>query len=128
MGYCVNMKESTIGIRLKNANNIKNILKEYAKTKKDIAWVNNSELIYSEDVMESMCAIRYPLYIDTKTELLKIDFFNGEKLGDDFEIFAQIASYIEDGYIEYQGEDGDLWRYVFKDGKVSEVYPEIVWE
>jgi hypothetical protein len=39
-----------------------------------------------------------------------------------------IAPYVEENsYIEMVGEDGDRWRWVFKNGKCEEKYPEVIW-
>jgi hypothetical protein len=44
--------------------------------------------------------------------------FEGEKLGDDEQLFDAIAPFVEEGsYIEMMGEDGTRWRWEF-DGKM----------
>jgi len=50
--------------------------------------------------------------------------------GDSAWLFDAIAKALPDlkGYIEWSGEDGDLFRWVFKDGEVEETTPRIVWE
>jgi hypothetical protein len=49
--------------------------------------------------------------------------FTGEKLGDDTKLFNCIAQFVEDdSYIEMVGEDGDVWRWVFKNGNCEKVY------
>lgn len=128
MGYCIEMKESTIKIKPENIKNIECALREYAERNKCITWVDEFELLGSSDGLYSMEAIRYPLYLNEINGMYEIDYFCGEKLGDDFELFDHISQYIEDGYIEYYGEDGCSWRYVFKNGQVIEVYPKVVWE
>lgn len=125
MGYCVTMNESTIKIKPENVDGILKALGNYTLTR-DLYFVDSCKVMMAENIFEIMKAIRYPIYL--RNGAFEIDYFNGEKLGNDFEIFTQIAPYIEDGYIEYQGEDGALWRYVFENGKVKEVYPKIIWE
>lgn len=126
MGYCVSMNESTIKIKHENVENILKTLGNYASTR-DFYYVDSCKVMMAEDIFEIMRAIRYEVILKSN-DGYEIDYFIGEKLGDDFKIFTQIAPYIEDGYIEYQGEDGDLWRYVFKDGEVNVVYPTLIWE
>lgn len=126
MGYCVRMNESTIKIKYEYSDNIIDVLQKYIKDN-DLPWIDYYDVMESYTLPMIMESIRYVLTPINDYEY-EIDYFTGEKLGDDFKLFAQIAPYIEDGYIEYQGEDGDLWRYVFKDGKVREVYPKIVWK
>lgn len=126
MGYCITMIESTIRIKPKNIENILKTLGKYASTR-ELYYIDVCKVMRAEDIFDMMRAIRYEVILRDNVGY-EIYQFNGEKLGDDFEIFTQIAPYIEDGYIEYQGEDGDLWRYVFKDGEVNVVYPTLVWE
>ena len=46
---------------------------------------------------------------------------------DDF--LALIAPYVEDNcFIEVIGEEGDQWRWIFKDGKYTEKRAQIIWE
>ena len=69
--------------------------------------------------------IRYAVCIED--EVYKIDYLSGEKIGNDFDVFRLIAPYINDGYIEILGEDGAKWRWIFKDGICSEIYPNVEW-
>ena len=56
-------------------------------------------------------------------------FFVGEISGDDYRLFRAIAPFVEDNsYIQMLGEDGAMWRWVFKDGKCREIHPKIIWE
>jgi len=55
--------------------------------------------------------------------------FNGEKWGDDEELYYALAPFVEDdGCIEITGEEGEKWRYLFNDGKIKEEQGTIVWE
>jgi len=50
------------------------------------------------------------------------------KLWDHDEMCKQIAPYVEDGsYIEMSGEDGAMWRWVFKHGECHEISAVITW-
>jgi hypothetical protein len=43
-------------------------------------------------------------------------------------LLEAIAPYVdEDSFIEFSGEESDLWRFVFKNGKVYEISPTITW-
>ena len=54
--------------------------------------------------------------------------FNGEKLGDAFEMFQRIAPMVDEGsYLQISGENGDLWRWVFIDGECYEIDAIITW-
>ena len=55
--------------------------------------------------------------------------FTGCQLGDEQKLFQAAAKYIEDGsFLEMYGADGDLWRWVFKNGQCRSVYPQCTWE
>ena len=55
--------------------------------------------------------------------------FEGEKKGwGEDELFEKIAPFVKDGsFIEMHGEDGGMWRWVFKNGTCTEIYPTITW-
>ena len=64
--------------------------------------------------------VRLKCVVDVKDEMNSI-YFEGEKYGDDDLIFNAIAPYVEDGsYIQMNGEDGAIWRWVFENGKCVE--------
>lgn len=133
MGYCMNLQKKNFKIKKENAENVVNALRDFAKGFKNqygnrIMWVDKETLINSESIEESFDEIRYPLVIDSNGDYM-INYFSGEKLGDDTEIFNAIAPYVEEGsYIEMLGEDGTIWRWIFKNGKCEEKYPEIKWD
>ena len=59
-----------------------------------------------------------------------VDIFkeHGKFVSDD-EMFSSIAPYVEHGsFLEFEGEDGYLWRYVFTQDEMHEVPAKIVWE
>jgi len=55
--------------------------------------------------------------------------FNREKLGDETILFEAIAPYVKHGsYIQMQGEEGSLWRWVFKNGQFEQIFAKITWD
>lgn len=56
--------------------------------------------------------------------------FIGEKgKPDHFVFFHTIAPYVESGrYIEMLNEFDERWRWVFENGELKEIYPEILWD
>lgn len=126
MGYCIEVMENNFKFKKENEVNILNAIREYAKTKDRISWVDKNLLLTSNSVEEVFDEIRYPLILNDEG-YYEIDYFSGEKLGDDDEIFKSIAKYIEDSYIEYLGEDGTQWRYIFKNGIFEEKTAKIIW-
>lgn len=129
MGYCVDMTESTISITRENSIKMMEMLIKYIdENKPKWDWVNTNcvkEECRTYNFRDVMAELRYTVYMD---DVYYIDYFSGEKLGSEWDIFKVLAPYINDGYIEMCGEDGNKWRYVFKDGKCDERHPNVSWE
>ena len=48
------------------------------------------------------------------------------KAGDEFELFRAIAPFMDDGmYVDFRGEDGEFYRYYFKDQEARQSQGEI---
>jgi predicted small secreted protein len=128
MGYCVEITESTVSFDKEK------IGKLMEKVKKDFndgniigSWIDKSDVIYSEDVEDFFYALRLAIFEEDDT--YKIDYLSGEKLDEcELDLYNSMAEFTNDGYIEYLGEDGEKWRYVFKEGKCEEVYPKLSWD
>ncbi|MGL4453862.1 MAG: hypothetical protein ACRCX8_06685 [Sarcina sp.] len=128
MGYCISVNEENFSFKIENAENILEAIKEGITTQKitEERWIDFNTLLHARTIEEVFDELRF----DTKVEDDKctIEFY-GEKFGGYEEsVFKCIAPYVEDGYLEYIGEDGDRWRYIFKGGKCREVYPKLIWE
>lgn len=130
MGYCIELEKSTISVTKENAIKMMDMLADYIPNHKvDWRWVNEkyvAELCKEHNFEEATEELRYPMY--EEDGVYKIDYFAGEKLGDDYDLFSLIAPYISDGYIEMSGEDADRWRWIFKDGKFEEKHPKLDWD
>lgn len=134
MGYCVWSEESTISIKKENMQPLLQMLSDYFKSR-ELRWVDGfdiEDMFSDEDDDEPLTLeniwedLRYE-YTETDTHYI-INEFLGEKLGDDFEFFELIAPFCEDGYIQFNGEDGEKWRYVIQNKECKEVYPTISWK
>lgn len=91
------------------------------------SWVNNNfyELDSFEELMDEW---RWEVELDDAGNVCGIQF-NGQKLGDDMILFKAIAPFVSPGsYIEMQGEDDCLWRWVFNGTTCEEKYATISWE
>lgn len=81
------------------------------------SWVDAGPYVTFEDAMGEW---RYEVDYGKNTV-----YFEGEKLGDDESLWSCLAPFIIDGsYIECHGEDGDVWRWVFQDGKLRTQTPQ----
>lgn len=132
MGYYMSMRNCEFTILNKNKQKALESLKEFASNKQkrnsNIAWSASSEIIASENLVEAFEACRYGVEENENGDIFYL-YFNGEKLGDDEEIFNAIAPAVEDGsFIEMQGENGYLWRWVFQDGKCREIAAKVIWD
>lgn len=130
MGYCIELGKSTIRITKTNAEKIMEVIKNYINAyNPDWRWVNNAILVAraeEHDFEEFMYELRYSVYVEEDGRYA-IDYLAGEKLGDDEDIFKLIAEFIDDGYIEILGEEGNRWRYTFTNGVFETKYPKIEW-
>lgn len=60
---------------------------------------------------------------------LNLEYRDSEKWGDDEQLFATIAPFVESvGMITILGEDGAHWRYIFDNGKIRHEIGHIVWK
>ena len=100
MGYYASKSRSSLHVRTENAGRVLKKLENYG----------------------------YLAELDDEGNIIDLNF-NGDKLAyDEDTMFQAIAPYVEDGnFIEMVGEDGDRWRWVFKDGKCKEVRAEVTW-
>lgn len=122
MGYCMSQQENGFHIEAK----------DFPEALKAIQGLHGSETIADasgehfswvphdfykiNDLIKIMGKWRWELEIDPAGNAVGISF-QGEKLGDDEILFKAIAPWVKkDSYIQMQGEDGSIWRWVF-DGK-----------
>ena len=132
MGYCVSSMKSKVFIKNEVKKEAFEALKKFTKQKQNknesLTWVYFDEILEAESLGEALENCRWEVSVDDLGNIDELEFI-GEKLGDELEIFNSIASYFNEGsYIEMSGEDGDIWRYLFKDGECKEIHPKITWE
>jgi hypothetical protein len=90
-----------------------------------LRWVNYHK-VKNLDELSDM--IRWEFRTNTLIRYITGIQFEDGNLGDDFEFFKIIADLVEDdSWIEVTGEDGEKWRWVFKNGTVEEIHPKLVW-
>lgn len=128
MGYCVEISESTVSFNKKNIDKLMDKVKKgFKEGKIEGRWIHAKSVVNTDDVEEFFDELRLAIYEEEDT--YKIDYLSGEKLdGCELDLYKSMAEFTNDGYIEYLGEDGEKWRYVFKDGKCEEVYPKLTWD
>jgi hypothetical protein len=128
MGYYITQKQSNFKIVAANIPFAHKALTEFSKSVRNWSWANMNDIRESQNLTDAMSASRWDIYTDKETgDIYDIDFV-GQKAGDESEPLRAIAKYVEKGsYIQFEGEDGEMWRHYF-DGEVCKtIYPEISW-
>jgi len=92
------------------------------------SWVQNPPEGGFKSLTAAFDAWRYVALVNEVDGDVRLDFFQGEKWGDDEQLFEIIAPFINEGLIEVRGEDGARWRYEFEDGSMSRQDAITVWE
>ena len=95
------------------------------------AWVApTSELIDSRSLEDYLVKWRWIPENDNSDSISDLRF-SGQKLGDESLLFSTLAPFVEDdSAIVMVGEDGVLWRWLFRNGTVRKqlgqaVFPEL---
>lgn len=92
------------------------------------SWVRNPGTEGFSNLLDALGDWRWEATEDVLGSVT-IEYFTGEKYGDDELLFTAIAPYIAGGgAIEFRGEDGAMWRYLFEGGEMHEQSAEISWE
>jgi hypothetical protein len=97
------------------------------------SWVSDEDVMGAETFEQALRAWRWDSEHDDDGNIVAL-IWEGEKSSEDIDVVLQaIAPFVEShverepAYIEMQGEEGEVWRWIFEDGKVREVYAELTW-
>jgi hypothetical protein len=136
MGYCIEMRGSNFTISADRAAAALAAIKALDPNREwsggvrasRFSWIVTSEYMEAKDLAEAMDAWRYELRQKDNGDWV-LGSFSGEKLGDDLFLFEAVAPYVKPGsFIEMQGEDGFLWRWIFDGLTCKEKAAVISWE
>lgn len=128
MGLCIIQTDSKFFIKASDVQEAFKAILNIPESDYKYGWGNYSGVQSAESFEEAMEEWRYEISLDEDNNIVECEF-NGEKLGIDLVMFKAIAPYVkEDSFIEMNSEDGDNWRYVFKEGKCTEVAPKVSWD
>lgn len=90
------------------------------RERKWYSWVTNPPPEGFPDLKDALEAWRYEVSV-LGDGSVKIEYFAGEKYGNDERLFRSIAPFVVEGAtIDCRGEDGALWRFVFENGAAIE--------
>lgn len=129
MGYEIDVEKIVFGIRKEK---FQDVLKAIAGIPYRLSWTEYKriqELAAGSDITGMFEELMWPVEFDSEGNIVSMECAAPDhKQGDEAGWMERIAPYVDSGsYIQVHGEDGDLWRWVFKDGKFHEVRPMISW-
>lgn len=129
MGYCIDQTDSKFTVKEANKIPAMKAIKAAFKGKGQIGWIREDELKGTDSFSEVMRKCRWDCDLDDDDNVDSIEF-QGEKAGEDIDVvFNAIAPYVEAGsYVEFHGEDGDLFRYVFDGSTMKEKNATVSWD
>lgn len=91
------------------------------------AWVR-ADWLNETALDELLGAWRWTAYENVNGDIVELEF-TGEKMGNESDLFAALAPFVDDGsFIQMEGEEGELWRWCFDNGKLHERYGRVVFE
>jgi len=136
MGYCITQRDSKFRIPAARKAEALAVMKAMDPStegrgswdgQRQWSWVDQKNVNKAQSLEEAMTEWRYAPETDAEGNITGVNF-DGEKIGQEDVLFKLIAPFVEDGsFIEMEGEDGCMWRWVFKGGLVKEVTPSIEW-
>lgn len=92
------------------------------------SWVDTDTLRAAETLEDFMEEWRYTPSVDENGNIEYLTF-EGEKWGDETHLFKALGPYVrKDSYLEFRGEDGEMWRFIFDGEKMIEQQAIITWE
>lgn len=143
MGYYINQEAADFTIPKENFSRcleaIKDLMSQTNKmnggswfggvqTDRWFSWVNTDSVLSAQTLVDALDAWRWEASLDEDGNIDDI-YFRGEKYGSDNDLMDAIAPFVKCGsYIQMRGEEGEIWRWTFKSGKMIEKSAKIVWE
>lgn len=136
MGYCMDQRDANFRIKRSNLKKALEAIKALAGKEtigdasgRHFSWVNTADFLKATTLAAAMDEWRWTLHFESDDGDADGIQFHGEKSGDDMHLFQAIAPFVERGsFIEMQGEDGALWRWVFNGKTCEEKEAKVSWE
>lgn len=142
MGYLIEQTGQDFGVQYDNIPGMIKAIKDlaqktelmrggrYENGKKVEGWFSWVDMTYvkSDDIEEIFKAWGFETDFDDQGNIVGLNFFF-EKSGQEDLLLGAVAPYVKDGsYIEFMGEDGFRWKWVFENGIMVEKKGRFVWE
>lgn len=116
MGYCIHQNKCKFVIIYEN---IRPMLKAYNSAPAMMHKAYSVEELFDK--------YAFSAEFDEDMNVVGIEF-QGEKSWSEDELFSMIAPFVESGsFVEFIGEDGSVFRYIFKDKKCRCVEAMLSW-
>jgi hypothetical protein len=126
MGYCISQRNSSFFISSKNITPVIKAIKSITSDG-NYSWVSDN-FKNCNTIAELFKSWRYTIDYNDDCDIDSISF-TGEKSGNCLVLFQAIAKFVKKGsFIEFQGEDGELFRFSFNGKSCKEIYPTISWK
>lgn len=92
-----------------------------------VSWVRPEAVQAAGSLIEALQAWEWEPRVDKESGAIVGLVYEGEKAGDEDRLFEALAPYVESGsYVECEYE-GSVMRYVFRRGKMKQVYAQLMW-
>ena len=132
MGYLATLKQSKFFIKAENKEKAFQHLKSALRPKTVIGISQDGQMTTStadsKTLEEFLDIWSYGASVDEEGNIDDIEF-NSDKPGDSEELFEALAPFVKHGsFIEWEGEDGWIWRWKFVEGKLQEETATLVWK
>ena len=148
MGYCIELTDSNFFIAAEDKDAALNAMFDMWLPNKEAAmsggsygqgsdtkwysWMNLSAEAFRNrsipTLEEAMTEWRYHPDTDGNGNIVDL-YFDGEKIGDEDQMFAAIAPFVRQGsYLDFRGEEGAVWRWEFNGQTFVEKTGRVVYE
>lgn len=148
MGYVIDLINSKFFIPAENKEAALNALFDMWLPDKDAAmsggsfgpsgdvkwysWMNNSADAFRNRTIktleEALDEWSYHPEINSHGDIVDL-WFDGEKIGDENQMFKALAPFVEPGsYLDFHGEDGELWRWYFDGETMTQQFGRVVFD
>ena len=85
------------------------------------AWVDTQDLEDAKSVEDLIIAFGWHYELAENGDIDRL-YFSMDKIGQEILLFQALAPFAEEGsYIQMSGEDGTIWRWVFRNKECKEV-------
>ena len=123
MGYCITQGETKFHIKKENHDAALTAIKGVVGDR-STEFYGDKEILAAKTLKEALEVDTWDVTIDDTSGDLTSLYNTCEKLIDQETYLTILAPFVTHGsFLEFTGEDGTCWRWVFKDGKMTEIAP-----